>query len=455
METQLEKSNPKQLAFVEQSMQNFDTALEFCTHMVKSKILPKHYYNDQGNPKDESAGMLLMVLQMGREIGMSQMMSIQQIIPVNGLMSIKGDGAKALIMASGKCAEWKEWMEGEGDNLTAFVSAKRKDTGESITRSFSVLDAKRAGLWIDQAAVQRNDRLRYSPWFKYGSRMLRYRSLGFLCRDLFGDVLQGISIEEEARDIDVDVSKTQTDLGVNVDTTAGEKNQKFEKEGIKAVKSKVVTTTKEEPKEEPIQEAVVVSTTTPQVQQSEESQTANLAPDSLMAHKCAYLPSAKVKDLLTADKEGCKKWINDMLDVKGIKSVDYLFTTLGLKMNIGTAHELIMVLRENRLEAFIAGYGTSLSAIIEGQTPPKVEEEVKEEKVAANQMQKARIDIPELIMGTRDFNQQFQLMNDLKKIGIGTNEIETFINTHELGLSQNELIASGSVALIQQLIAEN
>jgi hypothetical protein len=461
METQLEKSNPKQLAFVETSMQNFDTALEFCNHMVRSKILPKHYYDKNGGIKDESGGMLLMVLQMGKEIGMSQMMAIQQIVPVNGLMSIKGDGAKALIMASGKCAEWKEWMAGESDNLTAFVSAKRKDTGEELTRSFAVIDAKRAGLYIDAEIVKRNDSLKYSPWFKYGNRMLRYRALGFLCRDLFGDVLQGISIEEEARDIDVDISKSQSETGVRVDVTAGEKNESLEKAATKATRSRAVTSEQPaakkesvEAKAEEIQDAVVIDSKQPAPQEQPIEETTEVE-DELMQKPCAYLPSAKVKDLITTNKEDCKAWINAMLLRRGVKSFEYLFTQLGVKMSIGAAHDLIMALRENRLEAYIQGYQTTLEAIVASQTPPPAEEPIKEEKPVATGIDKAKIDIPELMMGSRDFNQQFQLMNDLKRIGIGTNQIDKFIADAGLSVSQNELIASGSVELIKSLINNN
>ena len=114
----LAKQSTQTLAFVEEQMQSLEKAMEFCDKMVQSRVLPKHYYNDNGSPKPESSGMLLVVLQMGKEIGMTQMQSIQQIIPVNGLMSIKGDGAKALIMASGKCAAWKEVEEGDyNENL--------------------------------------------------------------------------------------------------------------------------------------------------------------------------------------------------------------------------------------------------------------------------------------------------------------------------------------------------
>jgi hypothetical protein len=59
------------------------------------------------------------------------------------------------------------------------------------------------------------------------------------------------------------------------------------------------------------------------------------------------------------------------------------------------------------------------------------------------------------MMGSRDFNQQFQLMNDLKRIGIGTNQIDKFIADAGLSVSQNELIASGSVELIKSLINNN
>jgi hypothetical protein len=67
-------------------------------------------------------------------------------------------------------------------------------------------------------------------------------------------------------------------------------------------------------------------------------------------------------------------------------------------------------------------------------------------------MQKAKIDIPELIMGSRDFNQQFQLLNDLKKIGIGSNEIDKYISDKDMTLSQNEFIAQAPVSVIQELI---
>jgi hypothetical protein len=138
-----------------------------------------------------------------------------------------------------------------------------------------------------------------------------------------------------------------------------------------------------------------------------------------------------------------------MLDRKGIKNVDFLFTTLGQKMNIGTAHELILVLRENRLESHVESFGVTLQSILDAQTPPPIED-TKAQEVTG--MQKAKIDIPELIMGSRDFNQQFQLLNDLKKIGIGSNEIDKYISDKDMTLSQNEFIAQAPVSVIQELI---
>jgi hypothetical protein len=58
-----------------------------------------------------------------------------------------------------------------------------------VTVSFSVSDAKRAGLWGKSG-----------PWANYPERMLKYRARGFCLRDAFPDVLKGLITIEEAND---------------------------------------------------------------------------------------------------------------------------------------------------------------------------------------------------------------------------------------------------------------
>jgi hypothetical protein len=447
----LAKQSTQTLAFVEEQMQSLEKAMEFCDKMVQSRVLPKHYYNDNGSPKQESSGMLLVVLQMGKEIGMTQMQAIQQIIPVNGLMSVKGDGAKALIMASGKCAAWKEVEEGEGDNRRVTIYSKRKDNGEEISRSFSVEDAKRAGLWIDMDAVKRNERLKYSPWFKYGPRMLRYRALGFIARDLYSDVLQGIYVEEEARDIDNDISRSTADNGMVINANETNRQVVLEKAAIKsttaskivkkeAVKQELV---KEEPK--PIVEDVDFEEIAPEEPILVEEEEI----DELMQHELAYVPTAKVKDLLTAKKDSCKEWISAMLQRNGISSSQNLFAWLGTSANIGNTYSLVLALRENNLNSFINDFGKTELNLDEINAKPSV----KEEKPIAKKVEHAKtIEIPELVMGTRDFNQQFALQSDLKSLGFTTPKIEGYIESKGLQMSAAEFIANGTSDLILEMI---
>jgi hypothetical protein len=191
--------------------------------LLKSGIAPAHFYHKGADGKpDYTKGKpeaVVIVLQFGSEIGMSPMQALQQLVPVNNLVSLKGDGAKALIQRSGKLATWEEIEIGtQGKDDWGFrISASRKDTAEKNTASFTVADAKRAGLWIDDAALQRSQGLRHSPWYKHPRRMLKYRALGFISRDLFPDVLSGIYTEEEAADMGVDNTRFVADGGIQVD----------------------------------------------------------------------------------------------------------------------------------------------------------------------------------------------------------------------------------------------
>ncbi len=57
-------------------------------------------------------------------------------------------------------------------------------------RTFSVADAKRAGLWGKSG-----------PWTQYPDRMLQLRARGFAIRDVFPDALRGVMTREEAEDM--------------------------------------------------------------------------------------------------------------------------------------------------------------------------------------------------------------------------------------------------------------
>ena len=71
---------------------------------------------------------------------------------------------------------------------TAVCIAKRHGSAP-VTARFSVMDAKRAGLWT-----------KAGPWQTYPRRMLQMRARSFALRDAFHDVLKGLISVEEALD---------------------------------------------------------------------------------------------------------------------------------------------------------------------------------------------------------------------------------------------------------------
>lgn len=120
----------------------------------------------------------------GLEIGLPPMFAIQKIAVINGRPSIWGDAVPALLWARGfKIREW-------GGEDAAICEVVRPD-GTAIERSFSVAQAKKAGLWGKSG-----------PWSQYPDRMLQMRARGLACRDGAPDVLSGLYLAEEAQEID-------------------------------------------------------------------------------------------------------------------------------------------------------------------------------------------------------------------------------------------------------------
>jgi hypothetical protein len=128
----------------------------------------------------------MVAIMHGLEIGLTPMAALQRIAVVNGRPTIWGDGAVGLVRGSGLCEFINEQIHGEGDKRVATCEAKRRGEKSPVVRSFSVQDAKQAGLWG-----------KAGPWQQYPERMLQMRARAFALRDLFADVLGGLYLREE------------------------------------------------------------------------------------------------------------------------------------------------------------------------------------------------------------------------------------------------------------------
>jgi hypothetical protein len=163
------------------ALQSFDDAFRFSKMVAASEFAPKDF---KGKPES-----CLLAIQHGSEVGLSPMQSLQSIAVINGRPTIWGDAALALVQACSVCEYVREYMEGEGDSLTAVCEAKRQGYPAPTTVRFSVADAKKASLWG-----------KAGPWTQYPSRMLQLRARGFALRNAFADALRGLVTAEEAQD---------------------------------------------------------------------------------------------------------------------------------------------------------------------------------------------------------------------------------------------------------------
>jgi hypothetical protein len=155
-------------------------AMRFSEILASSTMVPRDF---QGKP-----GNVLVAIQWGREVGLGPLQALQNIAVINGRPSIWGDAALALVRGHPDCASVQEGVDGEGDTRHGWCEVTRRGE-QPQRRTFSIADAKRAGLWGKSG-----------PWTQYPDRMLQLRARGFAIRDVFPDALRGVLTREEAED---------------------------------------------------------------------------------------------------------------------------------------------------------------------------------------------------------------------------------------------------------------
>lgn len=157
--------------------QNLAEAMQFAEILSNSTIVPKDYQRNPGN--------VLVALQWGAEIGLAPLQAMQNIAVINGRPAVWGDSMLAIVKGSGLLVSIKE----EVTETEATCTIQRKGEAPAV-RTFSQADAQKANLWGKQG-----------PWSQYPKRMMQMRARAWALRDVFPDVLRGVGIAEEVRDI--------------------------------------------------------------------------------------------------------------------------------------------------------------------------------------------------------------------------------------------------------------
>jgi len=138
--------------------------------LAASDLVPAAY---KGKPANIVTATLY-----GREIGFGPVASLAHINVIQGKATLSAEGMVAVVRSRGHI------ITGKASSAGARVSGKRADNGNEMTFEFSEKDRHRANL-------------NSKPWTEYPKSMYWARAVSQLCRQLFPDVLAGISYTAE------------------------------------------------------------------------------------------------------------------------------------------------------------------------------------------------------------------------------------------------------------------
>lgn len=130
---------------------------------------------------------ILMIIFKGRELQMSPLEAIEQIYLINGRPCMSAQAMNSRIRQLGHSVKVSKW-----DEKTCIVVGKRKDSGDEMSCTYSLDDAKRAGL------------LGRQNWQNHPKSMLYARAISQLARSLFPDCLYCVYTQDELECIDDD-----------------------------------------------------------------------------------------------------------------------------------------------------------------------------------------------------------------------------------------------------------
>jgi len=182
-----------------------EKAYKFSEIIAKSDIIPTHY---RGKPYN-----VFIAVQSGLRMNLDPMFIMQNTFVVSGKLGMGSAFAISLANQSGMFdAGIRYRIEGEGDSLRVTAYTNLKNTGEEISYTIGMKEAK-AENWT------KNPKYRTLP-----ELMLRYRAATLLIRTHAPEVLNGMHMVEELKDVEASTRRIESKA-----KTMNEKlNEKFD-----------------------------------------------------------------------------------------------------------------------------------------------------------------------------------------------------------------------------------
>ena len=144
----------------------------------------------------------IVIALKGRELNIPPFQAFAKISIINGKPCMDAELMISLALRDVRTAEinYKQ-----NDNTACVISARRNSNNEFSTFSFTIDDARAAGL------------LNKDTWKKYPAAMLRARAISAMCRALFADAVAGVSHTPE--EMGAEVNEEGEVLSVNEQTS--------------------------------------------------------------------------------------------------------------------------------------------------------------------------------------------------------------------------------------------
>lgn len=174
-------------------------------------LMAKTFFNSGAMPRSlDSAPKVIMALQAGKEAGMQPMEALQAFAPINGKMTMYGDSVISQVAKAGHIITW-----GKCDKGSATVTIERGDNGQKMTETYTVADAKEAGIFKN-------------VWCNHPRRMVKYKAFAEVAHFLVPDALKGVITRELADEYagDVVIENKKEYLGIGTAEVMQKEEQK-------------------------------------------------------------------------------------------------------------------------------------------------------------------------------------------------------------------------------------
>lgn len=159
---------------------SIDELFRLSDAMFKSNLFTGH----------NSPMSVMVAILKGMDVGFTPTQALEEVYVVKGKPSFSAKAILALIRRSNivdPSVGVQIGISGEGPDMVASITSKRRDEPAAVTDTFSMQDAKVAGMNSD-------------PWRKYPKRMLRWKVIALHADMQYPDVTVGNAAKEIIED---------------------------------------------------------------------------------------------------------------------------------------------------------------------------------------------------------------------------------------------------------------